>query len=57
MKNNNLTGGGTMKKGEKALKYANLLWDDEKLRRITLEDMCRSWNIAGYSKRENSLLG
>ena len=46
-----------MKKGEKALKYAALLWDDEKLRRITLEDMCRSWNIAGYSKRENSLLG
>jgi len=31
-----------MKKGEKALKYADLLWYDEKLRRITLEDMCRS---------------
>ena len=31
-----------MKKGEKALKYADLLWGDEKLRRITLEDMCRS---------------
>jgi hypothetical protein len=46
-----------MKKGEKAFKYADLLWDDEKLRRITLEDMCRSWNIACYSKRENSLLG
>jgi hypothetical protein len=37
-----------MKEGKKALKYADLLWGDEKLRRITLEDMCRSWNIAGY---------
>ena len=31
-----------MKKGEKALKCADLLWNEEKLRRITLEDMCRS---------------
>jgi len=34
-----------MKKGEKALKYAALLWGDEKLRRITLEELCRSWNL------------
>jgi hypothetical protein len=30
---------------KKALKYADLLWDDEKLKRITLEDLCRSWNL------------
>jgi hypothetical protein len=34
------------RKGEKALKYADLLWGDEKVRRITLEDLCRSWNIS-----------
>jgi hypothetical protein len=34
-----------MKKGEKALKYADLLWGDEKLRRITSEELCRSWNL------------
>ena len=34
--------GGTMKKGEKALKYADLVWGDEKLRRITLEELCKS---------------
>jgi hypothetical protein len=34
-----------MKKCEKALKYADLLWGDEKPRRTTLEDMCRSWNL------------
>jgi hypothetical protein len=34
-----------MKKGEKALKYADLLWDDEKLRRIALGELCRSWNL------------
>jgi len=39
------------------LKHADLVWGDEKLRRITLEELCRSWDIAGYSKRENSLLG
>jgi hypothetical protein len=33
------------RKGEKALKYADLLWGDEKLRRITLEDLCRCWNL------------
>ncbi len=31
-----------MKKDEKALKYADLLWGDEKLRRITLEEQCRN---------------
>lgn len=34
-----------MKKGKKALKYADLLWGDEKLRRITLEELCRNWNL------------
>jgi len=33
------------RKGEKALKYADLLWGNEKLRRITLEELCRSWNL------------
>jgi hypothetical protein len=35
-----------VKKGEKALKYADLLWGDEKLKRITLEELCRSWNLS-----------
>jgi hypothetical protein len=30
---------------KKALKYAVLLWDNEKLKRITLEDLSRSWNL------------
>jgi hypothetical protein len=34
-----------MKKGKKALKYADLLWGDEKLRRITLGELCRNWNL------------
>ena len=34
-----ITGGGTMKKGEKALKYADVVWG-KKVRRITLEDLC-----------------
>jgi hypothetical protein len=32
---------GGRRKGKKALRYADLLWDDEKERRITLEDLCR----------------
>jgi len=36
-----------VKKGEKALKYADLVWGDEKLKRITLEKLCRSWNLNG----------
>jgi hypothetical protein len=35
-----------MKKGEKALKYADLVWGDEKVRRITLEDLCIMWNLS-----------
>ncbi len=31
-----------MRKGKKALKYADLLCGDEKLRRITLEELCRN---------------
>jgi hypothetical protein len=34
-----------MKKGEKALKYADLVWGDEEVRRITLEDLCTSWAL------------
>jgi hypothetical protein len=34
-----------MKKGEKALKYADLL-RDKKGRRITLEDLCTNWALA-----------
>jgi hypothetical protein len=30
------------------LKYADLLWGDEKLRRITLEELCRSWNLTTF---------
>jgi hypothetical protein len=42
-----------MKKGDKALKYADLLWGDEKVRRITLEDLCRSWALVDlYNKGE-----
>jgi len=33
-----------MKKGDKALKYADLVWD-KKVRRITLEDLCTSWAL------------
>jgi hypothetical protein len=36
---------GGRRKGKKALKYADLLWDDERKRRITLEDLCRCWNL------------
>ncbi len=27
------------------MKYADLLWDDKKLRMITLEELCRNWNL------------
>jgi hypothetical protein len=37
--------GQRKRKGEKALNYAYLLWRDEKVRRITLEDMCRGWTL------------
>ncbi|MFZ8785980.1 hypothetical protein [Thermocrinis sp.] len=39
-----------MRKGEKALKYADLLWGDEKVRRITLEDLCIMWNLSRLLK-------
>jgi len=42
-----------MKKGEKALKYADLVWGEEKVRRITLEDLCTSWALVDlYNKGE-----
>jgi hypothetical protein len=42
-----------MKRGEKALKYADLVWGDEKVRRITLEDLCRNWAFTDlYNKGE-----
>jgi hypothetical protein len=42
-----------MRKGEKALKYADLVWGEEKVRRITLEDLCRSWALVDlYNKGE-----
>jgi len=34
-----------MKKGEKALKYADLVWGEKKVKRITLEDLCLSWTL------------
>jgi hypothetical protein len=37
--------GQCRRKGKKALKYVDLLWDDEKERRITLENLCRCWNL------------
>jgi len=41
-----------MKKGDKALKYADLVWD-KKVRRITLEDLCTSWALVNlYNKGE-----
>jgi hypothetical protein len=41
-----------MKKGDKALKYADLVWD-KKVRRITLEDLCTSWALVHlYNKGE-----
>ena len=46
-----------MKKGEKALKYADLLWGDEKVRRITLEDLCRCWNISRLLNDEEFYFG
>jgi hypothetical protein len=36
---------GGRRKGKKALKYADLLWGDERKRKITLADLCRCWNL------------
>jgi hypothetical protein len=46
-----------MKKGEKALKYADLVWGDEKVRRITLEDLCTSWALHKLLKKGEIILG
>jgi hypothetical protein len=46
-----------MKKGEKALKYADLLWGGEKVRRITLEDFCRGWALNRLRKEEEVSFG
>jgi hypothetical protein len=45
-----------MKKGEKALKYADLVWGEKKVRRITLEDLCMNWALADlFNKGEISI--
>jgi len=46
-----------MKKGEKALKYADLVWGDEKVRRITLEDLCTQWALADLYNRGEIYIG
>jgi hypothetical protein len=46
-----------MKKGEKALKYADLVWGDEKVRRITLEDLCIMWNLSRLLQTTELTLG
>ncbi|AHE96852.1 hypothetical protein THERU_05105 [Thermocrinis ruber] len=48
---------GGRRKGKKALKYAGLLWGDEKERRITLEDLCRCWNLGRLLKEGELQLG
>jgi hypothetical protein len=46
-----------MKKGEKALKFADLVWGDEKVRRITLEDLCTGWALADLLKKGEIYIG
>jgi hypothetical protein len=42
-----------VKKSEKALKFADLVWGDEKVKRITLEDLCKCWALVDlYNKGE-----
>jgi hypothetical protein len=48
---------GGRHKGRKAPKYADLLWGDEKERRITLEDLCRCWNLDRLLKAGELQLG
>ncbi len=48
---------GGRRRGKKALKYADLLWGDEKERRITLEDLCRCWNLDRLLKEGELQLG
>jgi hypothetical protein len=45
-----------MKKGEKALKYADLVWDN-KGRRITLEDLCTNWAFADLFNKGELTIG
>ncbi len=46
-----------MKKGEKALKYADLVWGDEKVKRITLEDLCTAWAVADLLNKGEIYIG
>jgi hypothetical protein len=46
-----------MKKGEKALKYADLVWGEEKVRRITLEDLCTGWALGKLLKAGEVYIG
>ncbi len=46
-----------MKKGEKALKYADLVWGEEKVRRITLEDLCMNWALADLFNKGEITIG
>ncbi len=48
---------GGRRRGKKALKYADLLWGDEKKRNITLEDLCRCWNLDRLLKEGELQLG
>ncbi|MFZ8786802.1 hypothetical protein [Thermocrinis sp.] len=45
-----------MKKGYKALKYADLVWD-KKVRRITLEDLCTNWAFADLCNKGEITIG
>jgi hypothetical protein len=45
-----------MKKGEKALKYADLVWD-KKVRRITLEDLCLNWTLTNLFNNGEIYIG
>jgi hypothetical protein len=45
-----------MKKGEKALKFADLVWG-EKVRRITLEDLCTGWALADLLQKREIYIG
>jgi len=45
-----------MKKGEKALKYADLVWG-KKVRRITLEDLCANWAFADLFNKGEIYIG
>jgi hypothetical protein len=46
-----------MKKGDKALKYADLVWGEEKVRRITLEDLCTNWALLNLFNKGEITIG